>query len=87
MLDKRLDYDGLHTNACEAKVQLNNIKQRTENLEEDGDITTDSKLRIRLDAALEAVCALGQHLADQYNEEFECPGRLDFAEHTELEIR
>ena len=88
MLDTRIDHESLHSYAQSAFVHLNTIDERTSQFGDDCDeITTDSKLRIRLEAAMQAVAELDEHLCDQYNEEFNCPGQLKPVVHEELEIR
>lgn len=88
MLDPRLDHQGLMSFVKGAHDYLDTVDQRTSHLGEDDDeITKDSKLRIRLDAALQAVCELGEHIADQLNEEYGTPGEATFPTHYELEIR
>ena len=88
MLDKRLDHESLHSYAKGAYDYLDTIDDRTSHLGDDSEeITVDSKLRIRLEAAMQAVAELDEHLCDQYNEEFDCPGHLQPVKHYELEIR
>ena len=88
MLDTRLDYENLHTYAKRAYEYLDTVDDRTGQLGDDSDeVTTDSKLRIRLEAAMQAIADLDEHLCDQYNEEFKCPGHLKPVHHAELEIR